>query len=95
MKDRQTVVVNKYAEDWDVDIMRPSIWGNPYRIGKDGTREEVIQKYRERLLSLPHLIKLAKERLAGKVLGCCCKPQSCHGDILVELIENGESDEKE
>ena len=39
-------VVNKYKEDYDVYIGRGSKWGNPYRIGEDGTREEVIEKYR-------------------------------------------------
>jgi hypothetical protein len=96
----KTVVVNKYAEDFDVDIMRPSIWSNPFRIGRDGTREEVLQKFYERTKELPHLIELAKEKLQGKVLGCCCKPQACHGDVWVRLIEGegegeGESGEKE
>ena len=84
----RTVVVNKYAEDYDVDIMRPTIWGNPFRIGLDGTREEVIQKYKERMAGLPHLIELARKKLKGKRLGCCCKPQTCHGDVLVEFIED-------
>lgn len=83
----KTVVVNKFKEDYDVDIMRPSLWGNPYKIGPDGTREEVIQKFRERTKKLPHLIKLAKEKLAGKRLGCCCKPLLCHGDVWIELIK--------
>ena len=26
--------------------------------------------------------------LKGKVLGCWCKPKPCHGDMLIELIEN-------
>jgi len=83
----KTVVVNKYQEDYDIDIMRPSIWSNPFKIGADGTREEVIQKFRERILNLPHLIKLAKERLKGRRLGCCCKPLLCHGDVWVEIVE--------
>jgi hypothetical protein len=31
-------VVNKYKEPFDIYIGRGSIWGNPYVIGKDGTR---------------------------------------------------------
>ena len=84
----KTVVVNKYAEEFDICIMRPSIWGNPFRTGKDGTREEVIQKYRERLEGLPHLVELARKKLRGKRLGCCCKPQSCHGDVLAEFADS-------
>jgi len=38
-------VVNKYKEPYTVYIGRPSIFGNPFQIGKDGTREEVIGKY--------------------------------------------------
>ncbi len=87
MDEPGTVVVNKYAEEFDVNIMRPTIWGNPYKIGEDGTREEVIQKYRERLEGLPHLVELARKKLRGKRLGCCCKPQPCHGDVLVEFVE--------
>lgn len=30
-------------------IGRPSKWGNPYKIGKDGTRKEVIQKFEKYL----------------------------------------------
>lgn len=37
-------VVNKYKEEYDIYIGRGSRWGNPFVIGKDGTREEVIEK---------------------------------------------------
>ena len=30
----------------DVYIGRPSIWGNPFVIGKDGSRNQVINKYK-------------------------------------------------
>ena len=26
--------------------------------------------------------------LKGKVLGCFCKPKACHGDVLVELVND-------
>jgi hypothetical protein len=83
----KTRVVNYRKENYDVLIMRPSIWSNPYRIGVDGTREEVLEKFRRRLTEQPFLVQLARERLKGKVLGCCCKPLACHGDIWVEFIE--------
>ena len=44
-----TKVVNKYKHVYDVYIGRGSKWGNPFVIGKDGTREEVINKYEEYL----------------------------------------------
>lgn len=25
--------------------------------------------------------------LAGKTLGCWCKPNPCHGDVLVKLVQ--------
>ena len=82
---KMTKVVHCKKDLYDVYIGRPSIWGNPYRIGRDGTREEVIEKYRKYIQSSSkiHLI----EDLRGKTLGCWCKPNPCHGDILVELLE--------
>lgn len=74
-------VVHCKREPYDVYIGRPSKWGNPFRIGVDGSREEVLQKYREwaRHQSLP------LHELRGKTLGCWCHPKPCHGDILMEL----------
>jgi hypothetical protein len=62
---------------------------NPFEIGRDGTREEVIAKYRTWLGEQPHLMKLLPT-LRGKVLGCWCAPKACHGDVLKELAERGE-----
>ena len=51
----KTLVANlrKHSDTVDVNILRPSILGNPFRIGLDGTREEVIAKYE--FLSLIHI----------------------------------------
>lgn len=92
-----TRVVNLRKESFDVYIGRKntwfglpeSIWHNPFCIGKDGTREEVIRKYRERLFQCPTLLAKVGE-LKGKVLGCYCKPQPCHGDVLAELADKEE-----
>ena len=80
-------------EPYDVYIGRPSKWGNPFT-HKEGTlakfkvssRKEAIQKFREWLLSNPEKLEELEE-LRGKTLGCWCKPQSCHGDVIVELLE--------
>lgn len=80
-----TKVVNLRKEEYDSYIGRGSKWGNPFRIGKDGTRNEVIKKYREYLLSRQDLLDSLDE-LKDKKLGCYCKPLACHGDVLVELI---------
>ena len=79
-------VVNKRKECFDVYIGRGSIWGNPFEIGKDGTREEVIAKYKEYILAKPELLARLPE-LKDKILGCYCKPKPCHGDVLIELLK--------
>jgi len=80
-------VVHCKKEKYDIYIGRPSKWGNPFQIGKDGTREQVIEKYREYILNNPYLLSCLPE-LKGKVLGCWCKPMACHGDVLKELATN-------
>lgn len=82
-----TRVVNKYKEPYDIYIGRGSKWGNPFVIGQDGTREEVVEKYKKYILEQPELLKALSE-LQNKTLGCFCKPKACHGDVLVELIED-------
>ena len=81
-----TCIVHCKKESYDIYIGRPSKWGNPFQIGKDGTREEVIEKFKNWILTQPNLLKDLHE-IKGKTLGCWCKPKSCHGDVLVELIE--------
>lgn len=78
------MIVHCKKEKYDVYIGRPSKWGNPFEIGKDGTREEVILKYKLWLNTRPELLISLKE-LKGKTLGCWCYPKSCHGEILEEL----------
>jgi hypothetical protein len=70
-----------------VYIGRGSAWGNPYVIGKDGDRAEVIEKYRKWALEHrrngpAHWL----DRLVGKDLVCFCAPLACHGDVLLEMI---------
>jgi len=80
-----TSVVDLRVCRYDVFIGRGSIWGNPFHIGKDGTRSDVIKKYRYWISEQPDLLKQL-EKLRGKVLGCFCKPKACHGDVLVDLL---------
>ena len=79
--------VNLRKERYDVYIGRGSKWGNKFVIGKDGNREEVIRKYREWIMLNKELLNSLHE-LKGKKLGCFCKPQACHGDVLAELVNN-------
>jgi Domain of unknown function (DUF4326) len=76
-------------EKFDVYIGRGSAWGNPYAIGFDGDREEVIRKYKydfDRNLLKTKKYKLLE--LKGKILGCHCKPAACHGDILADYLNS-------
>lgn len=82
---RARVVHVRGDDSYDVYIGRPGPWGNPFMIGRDGTRAEVIEKYRAHLMANPHLIEEAKVQLRDKVLGCWCAPLPCHGDVLVEI----------
>ncbi len=92
----ETIVVHCKKEPYDVYIGRPSKWGNPFTHIKDKkTKAQFICKSREDSISSywwwimegdgKHLLNDLHE-LKGKVLGCWCKPKSCHGDILVELL---------
>jgi hypothetical protein len=84
MIDQRPRVVHK-REPHDVYVGRPTKWGNPFVIGRDGTREEVIEKYRRCVLASPSLVADAKRELRGKVLACWCAPLPCHADVLVDI----------
>lgn len=82
-------VVHCKRSEFDVYIGRPSIWGNPFVIGKDGDRAEVVAKFRAWFMGQPDLMERAKVELKGKVLGCYCAPLKCHGDVLWEIANGG------
>ena len=75
----------------DVYIGRGSIWGNPYVIGKDGNRADVINMYKEemdyRIAQHTEYWNSMLKQLDGKTLVCYCKPLACHGDVLEEFIK--------
>jgi Domain of unknown function (DUF4326) len=81
-------------------IGRPSLLGNPFRIGEDGTREEIIERYRgwlwrqinlrgEAYRELKRIAELAKH--GDVTLICWCKRPdrqvACHGDVLRRAVE--------
>ena len=68
-----------------VYIGRPGPFGNPFTIGEDGTRAEVIAKYEEWLMRNPELLERVHTELPGKDLLCWCAPLPCHGDVLLRL----------
>ena len=67
-------------------IDRKTKWGNPFIIGKHGTREEVIKRYRiwldEKLKEEPNFL----EPLRNLNLLCWCAPLACHGDVILEKL---------
>jgi len=83
-----------------VNVARPSRWGNPYIIGKDGDAAECVRKYAEMLTPYRHhgensgldefFLSTAnmediRTALRGKNLACWCKQSPCHADILLSI----------
>lgn len=98
----RTTVVNVKYHEYDVYIGRAmpgfpgSVFANDFKIGRDGTRAEVLEKYRDKAKNNPALLAQL-EGLRGRRIGCWCRPKQpvptpvpehwrCHGDILVELL---------
>jgi hypothetical protein len=73
-----------------VRIDRKTEWGNPFRIGRDGTRDEVIARYAAWIAERPDMIKKARRDLKGKTLLCWCSPRACHGDVLSRIADSEE-----
>jgi hypothetical protein len=104
MKMQETTVVNiRDHREWEMEGgvyigravpsrgLKKSIFANPFRIGSDGDRDRVIEKYRgvfyEKLRN-PSFAR-AVEALRGKMLVCWCSPADCHGRIIKEYLEGG------
>ncbi|MCH7882625.1 MAG: DUF4326 domain-containing protein [Proteobacteria bacterium] len=83
-----------------VQVSRPTLWGNPFIIGKHGTRAECVDMYArlmcglvcittgnaiEQKSSLLYVVHNI-EKLRGKNLACWCPlDKPCHVDILLRL----------
>jgi len=66
-------------------IDRRTKWGNPFKVGRDGTREQVVARYRADLWRRLRAGEVALEDLAqldGMWLACWCDPLPCHGHVL-------------
>lgn len=66
-------------------IDRTTRFGNPYRIGPDGTRTECIAQFERDTLNDPEFIELIRNELCGRDLVCWCWPKPCHGDVLLRI----------
>ncbi len=90
--DPDIVYIGRGWKKWN-----PSPFGNPFRMGRDGDRREVIEKYRRWLWeqiknkSYVHreLMRLVERYKEGEaiLLGCWCYPNACHGDVIKRAIE--------
>lgn len=65
------------------------IYGNPFKVGQDGTLPEVIEKYRLKVYADPTILNRISIDLRGKALACWCKKgdgsAQCHGDVLAQI----------
>ncbi len=73
-----------------------SLLGNKFVIGKDGNKKEVVEKYRNWLFEevkkeaevYKELEKLAaRAKVRDIKLGCLCKPEGCHSDVIKSCVE--------
>lgn len=72
-------------------IDRTTRWGNPFRMTTEADRATVIEQYRAWIMTEAALLD-ALPTLRGKTLACWCAPRLCHGDVLVALLEGGDTD---
>ena len=64
-----------------VVVTRATKWGNPFKVGVDGTLEECVEKFRQWLQTSG----LNPRELRGKDLACFCPLDGpCHADVLLE-----------
>jgi hypothetical protein len=65
-------------------------FGNPVRLEPGKPRGSTLERFREyfidRLASDPDF-RLRVDGLRGKTLVCFCKPNACHGDVIVEYLD--------
>ena len=64
--------------------LKESKWANPFSVKEYG-RDKALKLYEEHIRNTPKLWNQLEE-LDGKILGCWCKPDPCHGDILIKLL---------
>ena len=86
-------VVHCKKEKYTVYIGRPSKLGNPFTIGKDGTREQVVIKYKHYAVNNPHILRNISQLKEDDILACWCAPEDCHGNAIMEIwesIQNGD-----
>lgn len=75
-----------------VYVGRPTIFGNPFVIGRDGTRDEVIEKYKnwflEKIINGPEFAEAVRALKTASALICWCAPKRCHADVIGEFLDS-------
>ena len=79
-----------FAAPNTVYVGRPSFWGNPFVVGRNGVRDrhDAIARFRQWLVMNPARVDRCRRELRGKDLVCWCAPLPCHADVLLE-VANG------
>jgi hypothetical protein len=81
------------ANDRFVRIDRRTEWGNPFEMPDDGERQDVVGKFSRFYFPYKDGLLARIPTLRGKVLGCWCHPEECHGHIIAEIV-NAEAEGK-
>lgn len=69
-----------------VYVGRPTMFGNPYRVGVNGSAADCVRLYRDSLKVQRAFRKVIRRKLRGKHLACWCRlDQPCHADVLLEI----------
>ena len=83
LEEEDNIYIGRSTEE----IPSGSDWGNPYTLGTFKSRRKVVQLYEEHVKSTKDLLNTVSG-LKGKVLGCWCAPDQCHGEVLHKLAGN-------
>ena len=96
MEESTTKVVNIKEEPHDVYIGRggrgkDGYFGNPFPLKTGEERGSTLEKYKAYFYNRMESdlgFKQKVHKLKGQILGCFCKPNPCHGDIIADYLDN-------
>ena len=81
-----------------VKVARPTKWGNPFMIGRDGDATRVVEMFRFTMCPVDgqpgiytdsEMAEIDLRPLRGKNLACWCPlDQPCHADVLLEIAND-------
>lgn len=87
--------IGRVRRDRGFNVARPSVLGNPFKLGVDGDRDTVIGKYRawfEVAVREDPRVRSAVERLEAAAregdvtLLCHCAPERCHAEVIADEL---------